>query len=117
MYIDDATIAAIDAWLDSGAGEDYQAQPLAQDWARVSKVAEELGEAVSEFILATRQNPRKAADPAAHGRMLKEIADVIVCGMVCLQHFTKDTDVTNEVIYANLRKITGRNPEILGAIP
>lgn len=113
MHIGDNTIAAIDTWLDSGAGQAYQNQPLAQDWARLSKVSEELGEAIAELILYSGQNPRKPQDAEAYGRMLKEIADVICTGLLCLQHFTKDMTITSKVINANLRKIITRNPEIL----
>jgi hypothetical protein len=116
VYIGDNIITAIDAWLDSGCGPDYHAQPLAQDWARLSKVSEELGEATAELILHSGQNPRKPRDPDAYARMLKEIADVVCAGIVCLQHFTKDAGQTSEVIYANLRKIVTRSPEIMDAI-
>jgi len=106
-------ITAVDRWLDANCSEDYKSQPLAQDWARVSKMIEELGEAISEIILFTGQNPRKPRDLTARARMLKEIADVITTGTLGIQHFTRDADETMSIIYANMSKILNRNPEIL----
>src|SRR5450755_5196821 len=78
-------ITAVDRWLDANCSEDYKSQPLAQDWARVSKMIEELGEAISEIILFTGQNPRKPRDLTARARMLKEIADFDAWAMNKLQ--------------------------------
>jgi hypothetical protein len=108
VNIDSDVIVAADRWLDADCGPAYQAQPLAQDWGRLSKVIEELGEAIAEMILWTGQNPRKPRDPAAYDRMLKEIADVVASGLVCIQHFTKDIDATEAVIAANFEKLRSR---------
>lgn len=105
-----AAVAAVDAWLDSGASADYQDQPLGQDWARVAKTAEEAGEAIAELILATGQNPRKPRDLAAQGRLLKELADVAWAAVLAIQHFTKDTARTDQVLSAALGKARGRVP-------
>jgi hypothetical protein len=47
--IDWQSIRDIDAWLDRAVSGMYTDQPLAQDWARLSKVAEELSEALEEL--------------------------------------------------------------------
>lgn len=102
-YLDEDTInwysvAAIDEYLDSGASDKYRNQPLAQDWARVSKVIEELGEAISEMILYTGQNPRKGTVPEAREYMLNELGDVAFTAILAIQHFTKDADKTRDII-------------------
>lgn len=57
--IDWQTIRDADEWLDGSVSHYYKLEPLAQDWARVAKVSEEVGEAIAELIAATGQNPRK----------------------------------------------------------
>lgn len=104
-------IATIDDWLDDGASGLYIDQPLAQDWARISKVSEELGEAVAEFILFTGQNPRKPMDSLARDRMLKELADVVCTATLAIQHFTKDERLTSGIILGNWDKIYARATE------
>lgn len=105
------TVDAIDTWLDAEAVMAYREQPLAQDWARVAKVSEELGEAISELILWSGQNPRKAKDPQAYARMLDELADTSLTAMFAIQHFTKDERETSRIIGEKLSKIYDRVPE------
>jgi hypothetical protein len=95
--IDWQIIRYVDNWLDEELPDYYKEQPLAQDWARISKVIEELGEAVSAMIGATGQNPRKGA---THHRddILKELMDVVMTGLLAVQHFTKDTNATREIL-------------------
>lgn len=99
---------AVDIWLDAGAGQAYQDQPLAQDWARACKLAEEEGESIAELILATGQNPRKPHDPAAAGRLLEELADRAWTAILAIQHFTKSTALTDQVLSDCLAKLRGR---------
>jgi hypothetical protein len=99
-----------DLWLDGLVSDDYKAQPLAQDWARVAKVIEELGEAISELILYTGQNPRKGRDPEARDRMLAELADVVVTGTLAIQHFTKSLELTDGYLLRSWEKLAGRIP-------
>ena len=103
----------IDTWLDEGVGSLYREQPLAQDWARVSKVAEELGECIAELILHTGQNPRKPQDNEAFGKMLAEMADVVCTGTLAIQHFTKDTRMTRNMIQSRMNRIWVRMKEIV----
>lgn len=90
-------IERLDVWLDANVSEAYKAQPLAQDWARITKVAEELGEAIQAFIGYTGQNPRKGFQ-GSKTDMLNEMADVIITGQLCIQHFTKDARSTEFII-------------------
>lgn len=94
-------VTLIDAHLDEGAGADYQAQPLAQDWARVCKVVEEAGEAVDALIGYTNQNPRKGMYGARED-MYKELCDVALTAIFALQHFTQNAAVTNRLLTEHL---------------
>jgi hypothetical protein len=102
MNIEWEKIAEIDNWLDIYVSSLYKMQPTAQHWARVAKISEELGEAVSEFILVTGQNPRKGYDGSAYDRMLKELADVAMTAILAIQHFTKDNDRTRAIIVTQI---------------
>lgn len=103
-------VVDVDDWLDTdfGAGERYQREPLAQDWARVAKIAEETGEAIAELILLTGQNPRKGKDPEARERMLNEMADVALTAILGMQHFTKDAEETRRLVEARMTRIWNR---------
>lgn len=91
-------VERVDEILDSQVSQIYKDQPLAQDWARVAKIAEEIGEAVAELILHTGQNPRKGSDPDAFMRMLNELADCAMTPIYAIQHFTKDISLTRTVM-------------------
>ena len=89
--VDWQVIELVDEWLDREVAQAYKDQPLAQDWARLSKVIEvieELGEAISNFISYTGQNPRK---PVAHSKddVVDEVLDVVLTGLLCSQHLLK----------------------------
>jgi hypothetical protein len=91
---------AIDRHLDREVGQLYHDQPLAQDWARTAKVAEEAGEAIAELILWTQQNPRKVqrGDKGSKEALLAELADVVITGALAIQHFTKDAVETRALL-------------------
>lgn len=91
MILSDSLIELIDNWLDEGVAEKYKDQPMAQDWARVSKIAEEVGEAIAELILATGQNP-----------------DVVMTEILAIQHFTKDIELTRNLLQIKLDRIAER---------
>jgi NTP pyrophosphatase (non-canonical NTP hydrolase) len=105
-----AIIRNVDLWLDADVAETYQGQPLAQDWGRVAKVAEETGEAVEALIAYTGQNPRKGVCGTLDD-LLGELADVAMTGMFAIQHFTKDETKTAAVLMAALEKAAGRAAE------
>lgn len=92
-----ARIMEIDIWLDGQVADAYKDQPLAQDWARISKVSEELGEAIQEFIGATGQNPRKGVY-SDQAMVNNELADVVVTALLAIQHFTKDAEQTWQIV-------------------
>ena len=104
-------VKKMDEWLDAGTSERYKDQPLAQDWARVAKLAEEVGEAVSELIVLTGQNPRKGENPAARVRLLAELADVALGAIYAIQHFTKDLPETQAVLVAAQKRHFARTLE------
>lgn len=97
MRISAHDITEMDLWLDRNVSERYKEEPLAQHWARISKMAEEVGEAIQAFIGVTGQNPRKGS----YGTMrdvLNEAADVVITGVLCIQHFTGDAMGTADII-------------------
>jgi NTP pyrophosphatase (non-canonical NTP hydrolase) len=105
-------VLAIDKWLDADVAQQYKQQPLAQHWGRTAKVIEELGEAISELISLTGQNPRKGPpDQAAYERLMDEIADVAWTAIFCLQHFTKNTVDTEDILARRLARIRSRIPQ------
>ena len=99
-----AGVEAMDDWLDDEVNVTYRVQPLAQDWARVAKAAEEIGEAIAELILLTGQNPRKPLDPTAYSRLMAELADGAFTGIYAIQHFTKDIADTRAILAAAQHK-------------
>ena len=90
-------IRRLDVWLDAEVAESYRNQPLAQDWARVGKVIEELGEAITDLIGYTGQNPRKGVTSTQEA-MFDELADTIITGYLAIQHFTKDAGLTVKIV-------------------
>lgn len=106
--IDWTAIESIDKWLDSKVHKTYIDQPMAQDWARVAKIIEELGEAVNELILFTGQNPRKGRYPEARQRMLNELADVAWTAVLAMQHFTNNTNIVRDILKRKLADIAER---------
>jgi len=95
--IDWQVIVEVDKWLDDNVSQEYKDQPLAQDWARISKTAEEIGETVSAEIGATGQNPRKGMTSTKED-MLYELADTAMTAILAIQHFTKDNHETRDIL-------------------
>jgi hypothetical protein len=136
LMFDSATlwlIDVIDTFLDEKAGTPYQGAhgALPQDWARVAKVCEEIGEAFEEIakltdatpsdyarlssvaqragnavsivIGMTGQNPRKGISNTEE-ELLKELADCWCASVFAIQHFTKDSTRTEEILQQSLNK-------------
>ena len=103
-------ISNVDFWLDQEVAKEYRDQPLAQDWARTSKVLEEAGEAVQALIGYTGQNPRKGF---THSReqFLSELADVAITAIMGIQHFLKDADATMFLVEERLNYVHRRMHE------
>ena len=108
--IEAVQLEVIDAWLDAKVSQRYKDQPLAQDWARVTKVVEEAGEAIEELILWTGQNPRKQ-DPGFSAELtdlLDELADTAATALLGMTHFTKDGPRTLAIFRSKLSTIYDR---------
>ena len=102
-----AELATVDQWLDNAVSQEYKDQPLAQDWARVSKVIEELGEAINELILMTGQNPRKERTDGIHP-LLGELSDVAITAILAMLHFTKSPEVVGGILMDKTQMIVRR---------
>lgn len=92
-------VEAMDRHLDEDIPDSIP--PMAQDYARVAKGAEEVGEAIDALIGVTGQNPRKGT----YGSMADvymELCDVALTGLYALQHFTKDAEETMEHLFARM---------------
>jgi hypothetical protein len=96
------SIEFVDRWLDDNVSPIYKEQPLAQDWARISKGIEELGESVDAFIGETGQNPRKGLY-ASREDTLKELADTALTAIYAIQHFTKESGLTWNILIDRAR--------------
>lgn len=99
--LSDEFIIKQDRWLDENVAERYKKEPLAQNWARIAKIQEELGEVVDAFILYTGQNPRKGKTGTFH-KVCQELADVVITATLALQHLTNDLNTTK--IHVRMRE-------------
>lgn len=95
-------IIELDKWLDDMVAPLYKEQPLAQDWARLSKIGEELGEAINAFIGVTGQNPRKGTF-GSESDVNDELVDVALTAILCLQHRTQSIIDTQNIIQERMR--------------
>jgi len=103
-------VEAVDAHIDASTGPDYLAQPLARDWARVTKVCEEAGEVWAALSKYTGENPRKGVCGTLD-ELLGELGDTASAAICAIQHLTKDTGQTWEVVSAALGKAVRRISE------
>lgn len=108
--IDWQAMTYVDAWLDNAVQQQYKNQPLAQDWARISKVAEELGEAIQAFIGYTGQNPRKGIINDIED-VLDELADTALTAMLAMLHFTKNSSEVCGILEGKIARIERRARE------
>jgi hypothetical protein len=105
----------MDTDLDGEVADTYKGQPLAQDWARVAKVAEEAGEAVDALIGVTGQNPRKGHYGSVDD-LLTELADVALTGLYAIQLFTKNGEHTIAVLFDRARHHRARREAQLESV-
>jgi hypothetical protein len=96
--------------LDSAVSPEYQAQPLAHRWARVTKVCEEAGEVWRALSKWTGENPRKGAC-GTEAELLGELGDTASAAICAIQHLTRDADATWAVLSAALIKARHRVAE------
>ncbi len=106
-FRDMQAITEVDQYLDDRCGKRYKDEPLAQSWARVAKACEEAGEAVKSYIGYTGQNPRKG-ESGTLSDVLEELADTAFAAIFAIQHFTKDAEVTVEILEEHLQKAVAR---------
>lgn len=109
-------VEMVDAHIDAATAEEYRAQPLAADWARVTKVCEEAGEVWAALSKLTGENPRKGVC-GTRGELLGELGDTAMAAICAIQHLTKNTDETWAVFSAALLKARGRVSDPTGNRP
>jgi hypothetical protein len=107
-------VALVDGWLDSDMSPEYEAQPLAHDWARITKVCEEAGEVWKALSQSTGENPRKGVC-ATEVDLLGELADTACGAIFAIQHRTKDATRTWMIIAAAASKARGRAAAAIAA--
>ena len=90
-------VREVDAHLDATTAQPYKDQPLAGDWARVTKVCEEAGEVWQALSKLTGENSRKGVC-GTEDELLGELADTAMAAMCAIQHLTKDTERTQAVL-------------------
>lgn len=101
-----ARVAEISAWVDDynlNQGRDREA--LA--WHRVSKVAEESGEALAQWLLYTGQNPRKGQQGSA-ADVIEELLDVAVAALGAVEHLMGNHGVCMEMLVEKINKVYTR---------
>lgn len=103
-------VEIVDAHIDSATAAEYRAQPLALEWARITKVCEEAGEVWKALSKLTGENPRKGVC-GTRDELLAELGDTASAAICAIQHITKDTDATWSVVSAALLKARGRVAE------
>jgi NTP pyrophosphatase (non-canonical NTP hydrolase) len=107
-------VEVVDTWLDSDVSPDYRAQPLAHDWARITKVCEEAGEVWRALSKETGENPRKGVC-GTEDELLGELGDTVCAGLFAIQHRTKDTTRTLAIVATALAKARERAERSEGA--
>lgn len=100
-------LADVDNWLDDAASDLYHDEPLAQDWARIAKIGEEMGEVVNAFILLTGQNPRKPKSGTMDD-VTGELADVAYTAILAMLHFTKNKEHVGAILVDKARALSAR---------
>lgn len=108
-------VEIVDAHLDANTAPDYLTQPLALDWARVTKVCEEAGEVWAALSKYTGENPRKGKCGSLDD-LLGELGDTASAAICAIQHLTKDTGQTWGVVSAALAKARSRVEAAAGEI-
>jgi hypothetical protein len=108
--IDWRAIVYVNNWLDEKVSHIYLDQPLAQDWARISKISEELGEAIQAFIGYTAENPRKGKTHELDD-VLDELADAALTAILAIQHFTNSSNKTRQILQSKIGAIYARIPK------
>lgn len=74
-----ATVELVDDFLDSHRSPEYLEQPLANDWARITKVCSEAGEVMDALSKRTGENYRKGVC-VTEDALLAELGDCVTGG-------------------------------------
>lgn len=85
-------LVLLSRWIDE-YGPNKARDPEAQAWGRISKIMEEAGEAVSEYIAFTGQNPRKGHSGNMQA-VIKELLDTAVTALGAVEHLTENKGVS-----------------------
>jgi cytochrome c553 len=72
----------VDEWPDNAKRD-----PEAATWGRLSKVGEEAGEVIKEYIGVTGQNPRKGVSGTMQG-VRDELLDTAITALAAYEHTT-----------------------------
>jgi len=101
-------IASISSWVDqANAGRD----PEALTWHRVSKTAEEAGEAISEWLLLTGGNPRKPAAPD-DSKVVEELLDTALAALGAVEHFRGNEGRSLDLLADKVERVWIRAQEV-----
>jgi hypothetical protein len=99
-------VAAISDWIDTAdCNRDRDAEALG--WHRVAKVAEEAGEAISEWLLFTGGNPRKEPGRTM-APVIEELLDVAVAALGAVEHLTGNRGVSMDLLFQKIDIVKDR---------
>lgn len=101
-------LSDLSEWIDAhnrAQGTNEQAMT----WGRIAKVGEEFGEAISEYIAFTGQNPRKApTGEESESRVKKELLDVAVAALGAVEHLSGNNGAAFGLLLNHLRIVHTR---------
>lgn len=99
-------IRQLSTWIDedpANASRDREAAA----WGRLSKVAEEHGEAVQAYIAVTGQNPRKGVHGSI-GDVKSELLDVALTALAAYEHFDGNRGEAMRAFGLHVRNVAHR---------
>lgn len=96
-------VARLSAWVDRANRDRGEALT----WHRVAKCAEEAGEALSELLGMTGQNPRKGVYSDV-GKLQEELLDVAVAALGAVEHLHGNTGVSMELLVSKIDRVHAR---------
>lgn len=105
----DATraLVAISEWIDN-APRNAARDREAATWGRLSKVGEEFGEVIAEWISYTGQNPRKPQSNDALLAVGMELLDVALTALAAYEHLTAHQGLAVEDLFNHIMEVKAR---------
>jgi hypothetical protein len=103
-------IQALSLWIDT-APANAKRDPEAATWGRLSKIMEEAGEVIAEFIGVTGQNPRKGEYGSTEA-VKTELLDVALTALAAWEHLDGNR---GDVMWDFAIFVAGRHHRVLGA--